>query len=124
MHNYKQLKVWQESLTLVTQMYRITKKFPKEELFGITSQIRRAAVSIPANISEGAGRNTNKAFLQFLGIAEGSSNELMTLLLISQNIEYVKPEELVPALTSLSAVQKMIYTFRTKLEKTESNKPV
>jgi len=108
----------------VTQMYRITKKFPKEELFGITSQIRRAAVSIPANISEGAGRNTNKAFLQFLGIAEGSSNELMTLLLISQNIEYVKPEELVPALTSLSAVQKMIYTFRTKLEKTESNKPV
>ncbi|MBP9793910.1 MAG: four helix bundle protein, partial [Flavobacterium sp.] len=89
MSNFRDLLVWQKSMIFVTKIYNTTKKFPKEEQFGITSQIRRSAISIPSNISEGLGRNSNKDYLRFLNIAIGSLFELQTQLEISKNIEYL-----------------------------------
>lgn len=89
MKTHKELKIWMESMQLVTEIYKITINFPKEEIYGLTSQIRRAAVSIPSNIAEGAGRKNIKEFRQFLYIALGSLSELETQLLISKNIGYL-----------------------------------
>lgn len=89
MKTHKDLKVWQDSITLVTEIYSITKSFPKEEMYGLTNQIRRAAVSVPSNISEGAARQTNKEFIQFLYIALGSNSELETQLLIAYNLKFI-----------------------------------
>ena len=86
LRNHKDLKVWEKSIDLAEEIYKITKNFPKEELYGITSQIRRAAVSISANIAEGAARNSNKEFIQFLYIALGSLSELETELIISKRV--------------------------------------
>ena len=76
MKDHKKLDIWKMSVDLVPEVYEITKKFPKEELYGLTNQVRRSAVSIPSNISEGAARNTEKEFIQFLYIALGSASEL------------------------------------------------
>ena len=88
--DHKELSVWKESVRMVTDIYSITKKFPKEEKFGLTNQIRRAVVSIPSNIAEGAARSSNKEFKQFLYIALGSLSELETQLIISNNLNYAK----------------------------------
>lgn len=89
MRNHKDLIVWQKSMALVKELYRITQSFPKEGLYGITSQIRRAAVSIPSNIAEGYGRGHEKELIQFLYIALGSASELETQLIICKDIGYV-----------------------------------
>jgi four helix bundle protein len=78
MHRYKELKVWQESVELAVDIYKITKKFPDEELYGLTSQLRRAGVSVSSNIAEGAGRGTDGEFKHFLGISNGSACEIET----------------------------------------------
>lgn len=90
---YKKLKVWQEAHKLVLLIYRITKKFPKEELFSLTNQIRRAAVSIPANIVEGYARASKKEFMQFLSIARGSLAEVEYYLELAKDLDYVTDEE-------------------------------
>ena len=90
---YKRLKVWQESHELVLKVYKVTKKFPREENFGITSQMRRAVVSVAANIVEGQVRNTNKSFLQFLNIANGSLVEVEYYLELSNELSYLKEAE-------------------------------
>lgn len=90
MRSHKQLDAWKESMALVDQIYNITKIFPREELYGLTNQIRRCAISIPSNIAEGAARNSKKEFVQFLGIARGSLSELETQLLIAKNLGYFK----------------------------------
>ena len=92
MKTHKDLDVWRKGIDLVTEIYETTKFFPKEELFGITSQIRKSAISIPSNIAEGAGRNHKKEFKQFLYISLGSLNELQTQLIICKNIGYLKEE--------------------------------
>lgn len=86
---HKDLDVWKKSIEFVTDIYRITESFPEKEKFGITSQIRRSAISIPSNIAEGAARASDKEFKQFLYIALGSLSELETQLIISINIEYL-----------------------------------
>jgi four helix bundle protein len=91
--SYQDLLVWQKAMDLASDCYKITKKFPKEELFGITSQIRRSAVSIPSNIAEGQGRNSKNEFVHFLGIAQGSLRELETQIILSQRVEYISYEE-------------------------------
>ena len=91
--NYRDLIVWKKSIDLVSVLYTSTSTFPKEEIYGMTSQIRRAGVSIPANIAEGQGRNSRGEFRQFLGIAQGSLAELETLLLISGNLLYFTPQK-------------------------------
>ncbi len=89
MKTHKDLDVWGKSIELVTHIYELTKSFPKEEIYGLTSQIRRAAVSIPANIAEGAARNSKKEFIQFLYIGLGSLAELETELIIAKNLNYL-----------------------------------
>jgi four helix bundle protein len=89
MKTHKDLNVWKESMLLVTLIYEKTKSFPKDELFALTSQIRRSAISIPSNISEGAARESNKEFLRFLFIAQGSISELDTQLLIANNLNFL-----------------------------------
>jgi four helix bundle protein len=89
MNKFKELKVWQKSIQLVSKIYSITIEFSKKEIYGITSQIRRAAVSIPSNIAEGAGRGTKKEFSHFLDIAKGSSFELETHLILSSEIGFL-----------------------------------
>ncbi len=90
MKTHRDLDAWKNAIALVTDVYKITKYFPSDEKYGLTSQIRRAAVSIPSNIAEGAGRNHDKEFIQFLYIALGSLSELETQMIISCNLDYIK----------------------------------
>jgi four helix bundle protein len=89
---HKDLKIWTESIDMVTNIYKLTSSFPKEEMYGLTSQIRRSAVSVPSNIAEGAARKNKKEFRQFLYIALGSLSELETQLLAARNIGYLNEE--------------------------------
>jgi len=116
MHNYKELKVWKKALSLATDIYKSTAEFPQSELYGIISQMRRCAVSISSNIAEGAGRSSNKDFARFLHIANGSSYELETQLIISKNLGYLKNKEFKTLNNSLIVIQKMLYTFIKKIE--------
>ncbi len=85
---HKNLDVWKTSISIVTDIYQVTKAYPKEEIYGLTNQLRRAAVSIPSNIAEGAARRSNKEFVQFLYISLGSCSEVETQLTISNNLGY------------------------------------
>ena len=87
--SYKDLIVWQKGIELVNEIYVLTKRFPKEEMFGLTNQMRRAAVSIPANIAEGWGRNSTKSYIQFVRISRGSLYELETLFVIARDLNYI-----------------------------------
>lgn len=92
MHNLKELKIWNKAIDLSVDVYKATSGFPSDEKFNLTSQSRRSAVSIPSNIAEGAGRNSNKEFSNFLGIANGSSYELQTQLIISNKLNLLNDE--------------------------------
>ena len=89
---FRDLVVWNKAMDMVTEIYRLTKPFPKEELFGLTGQLRRAAVSVPANIAEGQGRLSEREFRQFLGNARGSLSEMETHILIARNLGYLDEE--------------------------------
>jgi four helix bundle protein len=93
-NSYQDLEVWKKAMELVTDIYKITQTFPKEELYGLTNQLRRASVSVPANIAEGWGRGTTKGYIQFLRIARGSLLEVETLMTISYNLGYVNAQDL------------------------------
>ena len=93
MHNYKNLDIWKEAMTLARQVYEVTKNFPDVEKFGMVSQMTRAAVSVPSNIAEGAGRETDKDFIHFLSIAVGSLFELNTQIQLSEQIGYLTKEQ-------------------------------
>ena len=93
MQDYKKLKVWELSHELTLEVYQKTSVFPKEELFGLTSQLRRASSSIPTNIAEGCGRNSNKDFAQFLNISLGSLNEVTYFILLAKDLNYINIEE-------------------------------
>lgn len=114
MHNLKELKIWHKAVELATDVYRLTADFPKEEKYGLISQIRRSAVSISSNIAEGAGRNSEKEFSHFLGISNGSSYELQTQLIISRNLGIVN-SELESILDQIDQIQKMNYSLQQKL---------
>lgn len=89
MNSHKDLKVWQESMDLVVEVYKITKQFPKEELYALTSQMKRSAVSIPSNIAEGAGRKSKAEYCRFLYIALGSASELETQIEIAYRLNFL-----------------------------------
>lgn len=93
MKTFRDLFIWQKAMNLVTNTYQITEKFPKEELFGLTSQIRRSAISIPSNIVEGFGRDSNKEFSRFINIAISSLFEFQTQIEIAKNINYLNENE-------------------------------
>ncbi len=118
MHNLKELKIWNKAIDLTVDVYKATASFPSEERYGLTSQARRSAVSIPSNIAEGAGRNSNKEFNNFLGIANGSSYELQTQLVISNKLSLLSNDILDDLLKQIDEVQKMTFAFqRTLLNK-------
>jgi four helix bundle protein len=108
MNNYKELKVWQKAIDLAVKAYEVTKLFPPSELFGLVSQIQRSSVSIAANISEGAGRNTDKEFVHFLGISTGSAYELNTHLIVSNRIGFLSAQEYSGMSQMLDEIEKML----------------
>ncbi len=113
--NFKDLKIWQESIGLVEEIYRITKKFPKEEFYGIVNQIRRSAVSLPSNIAEGFMRHHNKEFRQFMFIALASSAEVETQLIISHKLKYITKQELDELSENIDKLNRMIMTLIKRL---------
>ncbi|WP_347839153.1 four helix bundle protein [uncultured Draconibacterium sp.] len=115
MHQFKELKVWQKGRVLVKEIYKATHTFPQDELFGITSQMRRAAVSIPANIAEGCGRNSDKELSRFLDIANGSAFELETLVILSLDLEFLSQDKFEEFDYNLNEIQKMIFGFKQSL---------
>ncbi|MFZ5553833.1 MAG: four helix bundle protein [Bacteroidota bacterium] len=115
MHNLNELKIWNKAIDLTTEVYKATANFPVEEKYGLTSQIRRSAVSIPSNIAEGAGRNSNKEFTHFLGISNGSSYELQTQLIVSNRLDMMDTPTLEPLLKELIELQKMNYKLQESL---------
>jgi four helix bundle protein len=106
--DFKDLLVWQKAMELSINVFWMTKKFPKEEVYGISSQLRRAAVSVAANIAEGHGRNTKGEYIQFLGIAKGSLAELETLLILSKELEYLNDESLTKNLDLIVTCNRML----------------
>src|SRR4051795_8853101 len=114
---FRDLEVWQLAMDLAAECYRITKTFPRDELFGMTSQIRRSAASIPANIAEGQGRQHTKEFLNHLSIARGSLMELQTHLFLAHRVGLLSENNLAPLLTPCERVSQMISRLRQALER-------
>lgn len=108
MRPHEKLDVWKKAIEMVTLVYEVTKHFPTDERYGLTSQIRRCAVSIPANIAEGAARQTDKEFHQFLSIAQGSSSELETEFLIAKNLGYVNDETYDRLYAEINTIARML----------------
>lgn len=117
MRNFKELKIWQKGFAIAIQAYELTNGFPKEEKYGLTSQITRAAVSIPSNIAEGSSRNSEKDYNRYIEISLGSSFELETQLLISQAINFGNNERRNQLLSDIDQEQKMLMSFMNKLNK-------
>ena len=116
MHRYKDLEIWKKSLTLSFEIYRVTEKFPSEEKFGLTSQMRRSSVSIPSNIAVGAGRNSNGEFRQFLGIATGSLFELETQVLLSEKMNFLTSDESTSFQNEILSITNMIFKLKENLK--------
>lgn len=114
--SYRDLLVWQKGIALVTQIYQLTRAFPVEERFGLTSQMRRAAVSIPSNIAEGQARHTTGEFIQSLSYAEGSLAELDTQLTIAFELDYISQTSLAEVSPLIDELRKMLNGLRRKLE--------
>lgn len=115
MHNFKQLTVWQKARELVKDIYRVTASFPSDEKFGITNQIRRASVSICANIAEGSGKSTLKDFNRFLDNALGSTFEVETFLILSNDLGFLKNPESESLVTKVEEIGKMLHGLKSKV---------
>ncbi len=116
MRPHKKLEVWKKAIEFVTKIYKITESFPDHERFVLVPQIRRSAISIPSNISEGAGRLSKKEFIQFLSIAQGSTAELETQLIISNNLGFIKNDDMF-LLEELDQISRMIIGLIRTLRK-------
>ena len=115
MKTFRDLFIWQKAMTLVTNTYQITQQFPNEELFGLTSQIRRSAVSTPSNIAEGYGRESQKDFLRFINFAVNSLFELQTQIEIANNINYLNETEFNNIFEKTRELEAMMIAFSKKL---------
>ncbi|TDQ23826.1 four helix bundle protein [Tenacibaculum caenipelagi] len=118
---FRDLLVWQKSMVFVTEVYKISNDFPKEEVFGLTSQIRRCAVSIPSNISEGYGRQSLGDFIRFLNIGIASLFELQTQLEISLNLEYISNESFTKLYEQSREIERMLYKSHKKVKRKTMN---
>ena len=114
-HSFWHLGIWKKGRVLVNEIYQVTKLFPKEELFGLTSQMRRASVSIPSNIAEGCGRDTNKQLSYFIEIAIGSSCELETQVYLAFDLNYISEIKMNEFVQNITEQRKMMVSFRKTL---------
>ena len=119
--NHKELKVWQKSYQLCLEVYRITAGFPKDEKFGLTSQIRRSVVSVPSNIAEGYGRQTTADYIKFLYIAYGSNYELETQILLSGDLDYIDRDMVEAVIDKINEVERMLKALIKSLEEKHLN---
>jgi four helix bundle protein len=124
MRPHETLEAWRQSVDFVVSIYRITEAFPKEEKFGLTSQIRRAAVSIPANIAEGAGRHSEKEFAYFLSNAQGSASELETELIIAARLGYMDENLFTESRTTIERIGRLITGLSQHLRGKSTNKVI
>jgi four helix bundle protein len=115
--SYKNLKIWNDAVILASDIYSLTKKFPKEEIFGITSQLRRAVVSISSNVAEGSSRSSKKEYVRFIDIAIGSLHEVESLLQIANNLQYLSENEYAKIIEQISKLGILIGGFRKYLQK-------
>ena len=114
-HKFRDLLIWRKSIEIAKDVYLLFSLFPKEERFGLIDQLRRSSVSISSNISEGAGRNSKNEFNHFLGIANGSANEVISQLYLSVELNILKNIDIEPIIDKLEEVQKMIYKFKQSI---------
>ena len=115
MRDFKKYDIWKLGHSFTLDIYEVSKEFPSHELYGITSQIRRASSSIPVNISEGCGRNSDADFNRFLSIALGSASEAEYLILLSKELNYIDEKTSEKLTTSINTIKKKIYTLKQKL---------
>ncbi len=118
MNTFRDLLIWQKAMLLVTKTYATTSSFPKEELFGLTSQLRRCAISIPSNISEGFGRGSNKDYHRFLSISMGSLFEFQTQIEIASNLNYISVENFNEIFDESRELERMLSSFIKKVKET------
>jgi four helix bundle protein len=116
MHNFEKLKVWQKAMDIAEEVYKLCLLLPDDEKFNLVHQIKKCAVSIPSNIAEGSGRNHNKEFIQFLGIANGSTFELITQLILAKRLKLVSEEIVQPIINQLVEVSNMSFSFQKTLK--------
>jgi len=117
MKTYADLLVWQKAIELVSAVYKITHSFPKEEIYGLTSQIRRCSISIPSNIAEGYGRNSRQDFIRFLRISMGSIFELQTQIIIARNLNFIPIDDFNVLFENIREVERMLSAFMKSIEK-------
>jgi len=115
MRDFKKLKVWEKAHFLTLRVYRVTKDFPSDERFGLTSQLRRASASIPTNIAEGCGRNGEREFLNFMGIAAGSASEVEYQLILARDLNYINPETYKELIGQVIEIKKMLTVFMKRI---------
>lgn len=119
---FRDLIVWQKSMSLVTEVYKASANFPADERFGLTSQLRRCVVSIPSNIAEGFGRDTTNDYLRFLGIAKGSLYEAQTQLEIGQNLHFIDGSRFTELLENARVIERMLTSMMRKLKEGQSGR--
>jgi four helix bundle protein len=120
MQRFTDLKVWQRSHELVLEIYKLSRRFPEHERYGVTSQLRRAAVSVPANIAEGSKRRHPKDYARFLNIAEGSLSETEYLVILCQDLDYLPSEVSTPLRQEADVILRMLNALREKVEASDS----
>jgi four helix bundle protein len=119
--SYKDLLIWQKGIDIVINLYELVEGFPKEEIYALTSQVKRASVSIPSNIAEGYGRNSTQSYIHFLNISRGSLFELETQLIVAQKLKFIKNETLFLELVNqITEESKMLNSFINKIESSKS----
>jgi len=116
LQSYRQLKVWQLGMELAKEVYLLTEKFPKREIYGLSSQVQRAAVSVPSNLAEGHTRASTKEFLRYIAIAQGSLAETETHLLLAESLGYAKPDEIAKILEKCGEERRMLSGLRRSLK--------
>ena len=116
MHNYRELKIWQRSMDFVVKIYEVSANFPKEEKYGLTAQLRGCVISVPSNISEGAGRGTNKQFKRFLEFSMGSINGVQTQVELAYRVAYLLKEVYDSLIDEALQIYKMILAFYNSLK--------
>lgn len=115
MHNFRKLDIWMDGVELADMVYALTDNFPRQEVYGLSSQMQRAAVSVPSNIAEGSGKSSDKEFCRFLSISLGSLYELETQIVIASRRGYIDTPQTYELITKIESLQKRVYSFRHTL---------